>query len=315
MSDVPFIGYDDADRLMTWPQIADALAAGHRLPRADIDDLLMMKGAEGILNRGAWIEGLGIALKSVTIFPGNHALPEPLPMVQGVTILFDDTNGSVKALVDGGLVTKWKTAGDSVLGARLLARPDSKKLLICGSGAIGTALVDAYTSIFPNLDNIEIWSRTTANAEALAGQARAAGHPCHAVSDLAQAAGQADIVSCATMTSDPILKGDWIGPGTHVDLIGAFKADMREADDALMAKAELFVDARETTIEDIGEISIPLAAGVISEADIRGDLYDLCNDGSGRSGPEAITLYKNGGGAHLDLMTADLISQVWKAAQ
>ena len=315
MTTVPFIDYDDADPLLTWPAMADALAAGHKAPRALIDDLLMTHGDDAILNRAAWIDGLGIGLKTVSIFPGNHKLANPLPMVQGVVVVYDGANGSVRALVDGGLVTKWKTAGDSVLGARLLARPESKRLLIVGSGAVATALVDAFSAIFPAIEEINIWSRTAENAQKLATVEAAAGRPCRAVTDLGAAAAAADIVSCATMTSDPILKGDWIGPGTHVDLIGAFTPQMREADDALITKAELFVDARETTLADIGEIRIPLETGVIAEADIRGDLYDLCNGAPGRSGPDAITLFKNGGGAHLDLMTANLIRDIWAAAR
>ncbi len=313
MTTVPFIDYDDADPLLTWPAVADALVAGHKAPRALIDDLLMTHGDNAILNRAAWIDGLGVGLKTVSTFPGNRQLSEPLPTVQGVVVVYDDKTGSVRALVDGRLVTKWKTAGDSVLGARLLARPESKRLLIVGSGAVATALVDAYSAVFSGLEDIAIWSRTAKNAEKLATAETAIGRPCRAVTDLGAAAAAADIVSCATMTTDPVLKGDWIGPGAHVDLIGAFTPQMREADDALIAKAELFVDARETTLEDIGEIRIPLATGVISETDIRGDLYDLCNGAPGRSGPDAITLFKNGGGAHLDLMTANLIREVWAA--
>ena len=114
------------------------------------------------------------------------------------------------------------------------------------------------------------------------------------------------------MSRSPVLQGDWVGPGTHVDLIGAFTPEMREADDALLRKAEIFVDSRETTLHDIGELKIPLEAGVIAESDVRGDLYDLCGGAPGRSGGGAVTLYKNGGGAHLDLMTTTLIYEAFR---
>ena len=133
-----------------------------------------------------------------------------------------------------------------------------------------------------------------------------------AVGDLAAAAGAADIVATATLARSPVLRGEWLAPGTHVDLIGAFTPEMREADDELLRRAELFVDSRATTIGEIGELLIPIAAGVIRADDVRGDLYDLCNGGAGRSDERAITVYKNGGGAHLDLMTAGLIYDIWR---
>ncbi len=316
MTGLPFIQASDVDHLLRWTDVADALAAGHRQAKADQGDLLLRRGGDAILNRAAWIDGLGIALKSVTIFPENVGREPRLESIQGLVILFDDTTGTPKALMDGALVTKWKTAGDSVLGARLLAPPSPKRLLILGAGVVARSLIEAYSEIFPGLERIEIWNRTPERAAALAQEAldQGQGQPVEAVADLAAAAGAADLIASATMSREPVIRGDWIGPGTHVDLIGAFTPEMREADDALLRKAELFVDSRETTLHDIGELKMPLEAGVIAEADIRGDLYDLCSGAPGRSGADAITLYKNGGGAHLDLMTATLIFEVFAAA-
>jgi ornithine cyclodeaminase len=313
--DIPTIDADDVEDRLTWTAVADALEAGHRGPAAEIGDLLLRRAGDSSLTRAAWIDGVGLALKSVTIFPGNSAKTPPLPSIQGVVVLFDDTDGSVKALIEGRLVTKWKTAGDSVLGARLLARPESERLLLVGSGTVAASLVEAYGEIFPNLQEIAVWSRTAANAEKLAAGKAGGPIPVRAAADLAEAAGQADIVACATMATEPVLKGDWIGPGTHVDLIGAFRPDMREADDALLTKAEIFVDSRETAIHDIGELNDPIQRGAISEADVRGDLHDLVAGRAGRSGAQAITVYKNGGGAHLDLMTAGAIVAAWQAGR
>ena len=134
------------------------------------------------------------------------------------------------------------------------------------------------------------------------------------VDDLEEAVRGADIVSCATMTTTPIIKGEWLREGQHLDLIGAFKADMREADDLAMQRASIFVDSRATTVEHIGELMIPIANSAISAGDVRGDLYDLVH-GGGRSSDDEITLFKNGGGAHLDLMTGREILKAWKSAR
>lgn len=301
------ISFDDIDHKLTWTAIADALEAGHRFEKAQVGDLLLRDEDRALLNRGAWIKGLGLALKSMSVFPENNDRTPPMPSIQGAMLLFDGETGGVKAVLDGVLVTKWKTAGDSVLGARLLARPESKRLLVVGAGTVARSLLSAYREIFPGLSSFTIWNRNAAKAEALAQELAREGVSLEVASELSVAAASADIISCATMTKTPILKGEWIQPGTHVDLIGAYRPDMREADDDLMRKAEIFADSRETTMEDIGELAIPLASGVITEEDVRGDFYDLCNGGKGRSSAEAITLFKNGGGAHLDLMTGSVI--------
>ncbi|WP_102958236.1 ornithine cyclodeaminase family protein [Mangrovicella endophytica] len=304
------IRFEDADPLLDWQSVVDAIEAGHRLPKAKIGDLLMRHEQDSLLSRGAWIEGLGVALKSVTIFPANASQEPPLPSVQGAMLLFDPRTGALEAVIDGILVTKWKTAGDSALGARLLARPDSRHLVICGAGTLARSLIDAYRAVMPDLARITLWNRTLARAEALATECESLDLSVVATSDLAAAVAEADIVACATMATEPFLRGEWVRPGTHIDLIGAYRPDMREADDALIAGAELFVDSRETTLEHIGELKDPIARGIITAGHVRGDLYDLCNGGAGRSDAQTITVFKNGGGAHLDLMTGALIKRV-----
>lgn len=309
MSTLPFIQTHEVEHHLSWKAVSDAMIEGHRFDRADIDDILFKHGNDALLNRAAWIKGLGIGIKTATIFPDNATLNPPLATINAVFTLFDDKTGVPKALIDGIMVTKWKTAADSILGARLLARPDSKTLLIIGAGTVALSLIEAYSELFPNLEEILIWNRTASKAQELAKTNDKVRH----IEDLASGVAKADIVSSATMSIDPILKGEWVQPGTHVDLIGAYRPDMREADDDLIKKADLFVDARETTVHDIGELIIPIKSGVISEQNVRGDLYDLCNGAHGRSSDTAITLYKNGGGAHLDLMTANFIYNTHKA--
>lgn len=308
---IPFIGPKDIEKHLSWQNTAEALEAGHMGPRANLGDLLLRQDDNSILNRAAWIKNVGIALKSMTIFPQNTSLPSPLPAIQGVLVLFDDKTGAVKALIDGPLITKWKTAGDSILGARFLARPDSKRLTIVGSGPVAASLIEAYSETFPSLEHISIWSRNFANAQKLVEQSNS--HcKIDAVESLPAAVTTSDIVSTATLSTTPVLKGQWIKPGTHVDLIGSFRPDMREADDTLMRTARIFVDARATTIHEIGELMIPLASGIITEKDIVGDLTNLCQGSVGRQDDREITVFKNGGGAHLDLMTAHMIFKIWE---
>ncbi len=300
-----FIRKQDAQGRIGWTAIADAIEAGHRLPRAVLRDAFIEGGHGTLLNRAAWVDGLGFCVKAASIMGGNAA--KGLPTVHSAVMLFGDREGQVEAVIEGDLVTDFKTAGDSALGARLLARPDSRHLLLVGAGTVAENLARAYSEIFPGLARISIWNRSPERARGLAERLAGEGYPAVPVADLPAAAGEADMIGCATMAREPVLLGEWVRPGTHVDLIGAFKADMREADDALLQKGRLFVDSRESTIGHIGELMIPLASGAISEDDVLGDLYDLVGGAAGRRDAEEITVYKNGGGGHLDLMTAKAI--------
>lgn len=305
-----YISFDEADSKLTWTGVADAMQAGHRTSKAKIGDLLLQDAPNALLSRGAWIPGLGMALKSMSVFPQNTRLDPPLPSIQGGVLLFDDKTGALSAVIDGILVTKWKTAGDSVLGARLLANPEPSSHLMVGAGTVAASILSAYHEVFPSIGKFTIWNRTPGRAEALAAQMPAGFPEIVVTDDLAKACASADIITSATMSVDPILKGDWIRPGTHLDLIGAYKPDMREADDELLRKSAIFVDSRETTVGHIGEIEIPLREGTITLEDIRGDFYELVSGKTGRASKEEITLFKNGGGAHLDLMTSLHISSV-----
>ncbi len=285
-----------AEAQLTWPGLLAALEAGHRLPRAQIADILLARGDDRLLDRAAWIDGLGALVKVGTIVPGNAAHGKPT--VNGVVALFDDADGMPSALLDFHLVTKWKTAGDSLLSASRLARKDSRDILLVGAGTVSRSMVDAYRSLWPDA-RFTVWSRNPANAAAMG----------HAVADDLQSAVQrADIICTATMATDPLIKGNWLQPGQHLDLIGAYTPQMREVDDTAMARARVFVDARATTLHHIGELMAPLASGAIRETDILADFYDDPATYSRRSADD-ITIAKNGGGAHLDLMTATWIAR------
>ncbi len=290
----------EAEGRLDWLKLCDALTAGHLLPRADVKDSFLYRGGDTILSRAAWIDGLGALVKTATIFPGNAA--QGMPTIGGAVSLLSDTDGTLAATLDFGLVTKWKTAGDSLLAATRLARPESRRILIVGSGTVARSLHEAYAAAFPDAA-FTVWSRTAASAAAFA-----AAQGIEHATDLETAVGRADIVTCATMTTEPVLRGAWLRPGQHVDLIGAYRPDMREADDDALRRASIFVDARATTLDHIGELKIPLAAGVIAQGDVRADHYQA--HAMRRTSDEEITLFKNGGGAHLDLMTARYILDV-----
>ena len=315
---LPFITADQVTPHVNWRGIVDALAEGHGYARAHIDDIIFKEEQGTLLNRAAWVPGMGIGVKTATIFQNNPSRNPALPSVNAIFTLLDDQTGIPTILMDGTLVTKWKTAGDSLLGAKLLARPDSKIVLIIGAGIVAASMIEAYSEIFPGLTEIRIWNRTKAKADLLAGTYQNNPIPVRAVSDLPEEAARADIISSATMAITPFIKGDWIQPGTHVDLIGSFRPDMREACDCLLQKSKIFVDSRQTTHHDTGEIAIPLQEKTISEADILGDFYDLCAVTSacpGRQSNTDITLFKNGGGAHLDLMTATYLYHAYQEGQ
>lgn len=304
-SKIPFISVEEANPKLNWHSIVSALEAGHRKTKPTLGDLFLTQADNTLLSRAAWVEQLGVGVKSVTVLPSNRQ--KNLPTIHGAMLLFDDQTGQLQAVLDSDLVTYWKTAADSVLGAKLLARPDSQHLLIIGAGVVAGSLVRAYSELFPNLQHITLYNRTPERATQLAKQLQQEGYEIAVNTDLAAAIADANIISTATLARQPILPSKWVKPGTHIDLIGAFTADMREADDDLMVRGCLFVDCIETTVDHIGELMIPLASGAIQHSDVLGDLYDLVEGRVGRQSEADITLFKNGGGAHLDVMTARAI--------
>ena len=290
----------DAEALLSWQGLLAALEAGHLLPRAEIADLFLYRGQDTLLDRAAWIDGLGSLVKVGAICPGNRPLGKPT--VNGIVNLFDDVTGELTALLDFHLITKWKTAGDSLLSASKLARKDSRNFLLVGAGVVARSMVEAYSALWPNA-HFTVWSRSRATAEAM-GLAVA--------DDLQAAVAAADVICTATLSTEPLVKGAWLRPGQHLDLIGAYTPAMREVDDEAMARARVFVDARATTVHHIGDLMLPIASGAISEADVIADFYDMASGAYCRRSDDEITIAKNGGGAHLDLMTASYILKAWR---
>lgn len=300
---IPVISASEGEALLDWLDLTDALADGHKLPKAQIGDTFLYRDPDTLLSRAAWIDGLGMAVKTATIFPGNTEAPS----INGGVSLYSDSDGTLQAIIDFHLVTKWKTAGDSLLAARRLAAPDAGRILIVGAGTVASSIREAFGAGFPDA-KFHVWNRTRARAEALVET-----HPNIAIADdLETAVRAADIIVGCTMATDPWLNGNWLRPGQHVNLIGAYRPDMREADDTALQRARVFVDSFDTTIGHIGEIEIPLQSGAISRNRLVADYYDL---DTFAPDPDAISLFKNGGGAHLDLMTCRHILDRWNAAQ
>lgn len=303
----PVIVGPEVESLLDWRELLNAFRAGHRLPRAEIADSFLYRDPDTLLSRAAWIDGLGSAVKTATIFPRNPAAARP--MINGAVTLFSDSDGTLEAIVDFHIVTRWKTAGDSLHAASLLARPDSRRITVVGAGTVGASMIDAYGALFPDAE-FTIWNRSPGPARDLAARSPRA----RAEADLQMALRSADIICTATMAREPVIRGEWLEPGQHLDLIGAYRPDMREVDDTALRRAALFVDSRETTLDHIGELKIPLAQGVITRDDIRADFYDVAAGRFVRDSAEQITIAKNGGGAHLDLMTARYVLETARRA-
>jgi ornithine cyclodeaminase len=250
----------------------------------------------------AWRAGGHSGVKIVHVAPANAARGEPV--VHATYLLSDAVTGAPVALLDGGELTDRRTAAASVLAAQYLARPDSTRLLLLGSGKVARALAEAYAARFP-LRDIAIWSPTAAHALRLARSLAEEGLPARAVARPDPAA--ADIISAATLATVPLIRGAEVRPGTHVDLVGAYRPDMRESDGALLARATLVVDTRAGALAEAGDILQAIAEGAITEAAIAADLAALCRgDHPGRTRREEITVFKSVGWAGEDLAAAIL---------
>lgn len=308
-----FFDADQVHACCDYPQLVEALQRYHLEDTEVVDDLLLSQPADSgtethFFLRAAWQRGRAMGTKLITAFWDNPNSTNGLPAVQAIYVLFDGANGQPLAALDGTALTYRKTAADSALGSRCLARTDVATMLMVGAGALAPHLIMAHCAVRPSIERVMIWNRTRSRAEALAEKLAIGGVALDVVDDLEAAARGADLISCATMTTDPLIRGAWLRPGTHLDLVGAFKPDMREADDDALRCASIFVDSRQTTIAHVGELKIPLAAKVITEADVLADHYDFARGRhAGRRSADEITLFKNGGGGHLDLMTARFV--------
>jgi len=253
----------------------------------------------------AWRAGQYIGIKLVTVFPGN--VSRGLPSVSAGYLLMDGQSGTVLAMLDGGELTARRTAATSALAARYLARSDAESLLVVGTGRIARALLHCHVAVRPALKRVRVWGRTPAHAAEVIAGITTAGIDAAVAPDLGAAVATADIISSATLTAEPLIRGAWVRNGTHVDLVGGYTPDMREGDDELIRKARVFADTRDGALAEAGDLVIPVRRGLLDPAAV-GDLYGLCRGThGGRSTAEEITVFKSVGAALEDLAAAILV--------
>jgi ornithine cyclodeaminase len=304
---IPVIGAAATRRALPFDALIQALrtafASGaaaperhhHHLPHPDGDGVLLLMPA--------WNAAM-LGTKIATIHPANNA--RGLPSVHSSYLLADLATGAPLALIDGNEITARRTIAVSALAASFLARDDATRLLVVGAGRIAALAAEAFAAVRP-IRQVTVWNRDGAKAERLAADLRAKGVDATATTSLEEAAARADIITCATPSIEPIIRADWLRPGTHLDLIGSFTPAMREADDACFARGRIYVDTRDALVE-AGDLTGPIAAGVIIPDDIQGSLADLCAGRvTGRSSADEITVFKSVGTALADLAAAAMV--------
>lgn len=260
-----------------------------------------MDGAS-LLVMPAWKGGERIGTKIVTVDPRAR------PSIQSNYILSDRASGRLIAAMDGAMLTRRRTAAASALAASRLARPASATLLVLGTGALNAPIIEAYASVFA-LERVLIWGRDADKAAAAARAARAQGYPAAAIATVEAGLAAADIVSAATLATEPLIAGAALRPAMHIDLIGAFRPDMCEADAEAFARARIFVDTHDGAMEEAGDLLRAIAAGAVGADAIEADLAALCSGAHPGRGVDdkAITLFKSVGTAIEDLAAAGLV--------
>jgi ornithine cyclodeaminase len=314
---VRFVDAAEIDRALDYPALVEALASAFRdglvAPVRHHHTIARAGETATLLLMPAWTaagdDGF-IGVKVASVFPRNAGRGKP--SVMGTYLLLAGDSGEPLAGFDGMTLTLWRTAAASALAARFLARPDAKRMAMIGAGALGPRLIAAHAAVRP-IAHVTVWNRTSETAERLAASLDRPGLTVTATRDRETAVAEADIVSVATMSREPLVAGAWLKPGAHLDLVGAYTPQMREADDTAVRRARVYVDTHGGALKEAGDIVQPLAAGVIGEADIAGDLFDLCRGVvPGRRSEEEITLFKSVGSAIEDLAAAML---VWRRLQ
>ncbi len=307
------IGAADVELALDFPSLIERLREAfrrgctvplrhhHSIPCADAPDatLLLMP---------AWQENRSVGVKTVTIYPGNAELG--LPSVMGVYLLLDARTGEPRALIDGPALTLKRTAAASALASSYLSRPDSSRLLMVGTGALAPYLIQAHCAVRA-IKEVLIWGRDPDKAKKLARRVgrvmKGTRIQIDTTTQLAEAAAGANVISCATLAQDPLVHGAWLRPGVHLDLVGGFTPEMREADDDAVEKARVFVDTYEGACAEAGDIVQPMASGLLPRDDIAADLFELTRgERAGRRYYDQITLFKSVGTALEDLAAAQL---------
>jgi ornithine cyclodeaminase/alanine dehydrogenase-like protein (mu-crystallin family) len=308
---VPLIDAATIERLTPMPALIAALRTafangGYQSPPRFAKD---MSKTSSLLIMPSWSEGARLGVKIVNVDRVAR------PSVRSSYVLMDRATARPLAILDGATLTRRRTAAASVLAASFLARPDSRRLLLLGTGAMIPALIEAYASVFP-IEKIFIWGRDAENAQTAVAQAQAKGFQAEVVTDISAALANVDIVSAATLATSPLIKGEHLRPGMHVDLIGAFRPEMCEADGVAFARSRVFVDTYEGAMDEAGDLLQAIAGGHFNEEAIAADLASLCQERhTGRGADrDAITLFKSVGAALEDLAAAEVVFERWNKA-
>lgn len=296
---------------LPWTPLVEALRTGFAEPdvTAPVRHLhtVPLDGDEqaSLLLMPAWRSEQVIGVKLVTVFPRNSA--KGLPGVDGTFLVFDGVTGQPRAVLDGGELTVRRTAAASALAADYLARDDASTHLMVGTGRLALNLLQAHAAVRP-IKRALFWGRRSEAAEARAAEARGLGFDAQAVETVAGGMAEADIVSAATNSTEALILGENLRPGIHLDLVGAYQAHMREADDAALVRADiLMVDTREGAMEEAGDILQAIEAGAITVNNIAGEFADFCAERThGRRSADQITVFKSCGAALEDLVASQL---------
>jgi ornithine cyclodeaminase len=285
------------------PALREMFRRGCEVPPRHVHALPQAGGTNSVLIMPAWQPDGLLGIKTVNVFPGNarHALPA----LHSLYTLFDATTGRPLAMLDGDEITSRRTAAASALAASYLAAPQARTLLVVGTGRVARLVAPAYRAALP-IERVLVWGRDQARARGLVDELRRDGFDACAVGDLATAVARADIVSCATLATRPLVRGAWLRPDSHLDLIGGFTPRMREADLRCFVGARVFVDTREALAKS-GDLLVPIRLGVLPAGEAAGDLAQLVRgDVPGRDGIAGRTVFKSVGTALEDLAAASL---------
>ncbi|MFI0469463.1 ornithine cyclodeaminase family protein [Saccharopolyspora sp. 5N102] len=252
----------------------------------------------------SWSDGEYLGVKLVNVFPANSTFG--LPALSSAFVLASAATGKHLAVIDGNELTRRRTVATSALAASYLAREDSSVQLIVGAGHVGSLAAAAYSAVL-DIQTVLVYDQNPAAVERLTNQLAHDGIDARPVTDLPTAVAHADIITCATLATSPVIHGDWLRPGTHLDLIGSFRPTMREADDECVRRGTVYLDSL-VALEESGDLTQPIAAGVLDPASVAGTLPELCRgELPARADNEQVTVFKTVGTALADLTAAALV--------
>lgn len=305
-----YIEAEELDELLSYneliPKIQEAFAQDYNIPMRHHHQYPNPKeGMEStLLLMPAWDNGENLGVKIVNVSPNNSKYN--LPSIQGLYIYFDLQTGAPNALMDAKKLTVKRTAASSALASKFLSRKDSHRLLVIGTGALSTELIQAHCSVRP-ITEVFVWGRSIEKAQAVVDSVNIDGVSIKTIDEIQQGIAQVDIISCATLSPTALVFGRDLKPGQHLDMIGAYKPDMREMDDEVLAKSSVYVDNIEGATKETGDLAIPIANGTFKFEDIKADLFELAQGKIEVSrSPEEITCFKSVGHALEDLAAATL---------